>query len=61
MYCAYVDGINDLLHNVCNAILEQGKEVVVRGSKTWEIHPAIFEVADPTDRTLLYPGRGNNP
>lgn len=61
MYTTSVCGINDLLHNVCNAVLKYGQEVTVRNQKTWELHPAIIEITDPTDRTLLYPHRGNSP
>jgi len=61
MHTATVDGINDLLHDACQAVLTKASQATVRGSKTWELHPAVYEILDPTDRTLLYPYRGNNP
>lgn len=61
MFTADVDGINEMLHVACDAILKTGEHVEVRGYNTWELRPAIFTISDPTDRTLLYPHRGNNP
>lgn len=61
MHVESVNGINEMLHNAVTTILRQGREVTVRGFRTWELHPAIYEIEDPTDRTLLYPNRGNNP
>lgn len=61
MYTFTVEGINDMLFMVLSVILKHGIVVNSRGTTTTELHPVMVEVNDPTNRTLLYPGRGNNP
>ena len=61
MYTLKVKGINNLLIMACDLVKTDGVEVVARGKKTMEVRPVFMEVEDPTDRTLLYPKRGNNP
>lgn len=51
----------ELYYNAIKEVVEHGKEIEVRGSKTKELHPAMCILEDPTKRTLLYPHRGNNP
>lgn len=61
MICIETAGINYLLREVCETVMRYGKDVEVRGMKTKELHPVFIKIDDPCDRTLLYPGRGNNP
>lgn len=55
------ENLNQLFHETLWQILANGEEVVTRGLKSKELHPYLCVLSNPLKRTLLYPGRGNNP
>jgi thymidylate synthase len=55
------DHINRLFRDAAKTLLKDGKEVKVKENLTLELHPFTLILEDPTKRTLVYPGRGNNP
>jgi len=61
MFSIEVGGINAALYHSCKEIMSNGDVVTVRDQETTELHPAIMILTNPTNRTLIYPGRGNNP
>lgn len=61
MYTIYADDINDLLQKACDKINEHGVKIESRNGECSEIRPVAIEVSNPCKRTLLFPGRGNNP
>lgn len=61
MQTIVAESLQDLYRSVLITIIEEGKEVEVRGLMTKEIHPCLMHIINPKKRTLLYPKRGNNP
>ena len=61
MYIIHANNINDLLQKVCEEITKCGTKIESRNGECSEIRPVAIEVCDPMKRTLLFPGRGNNP
>jgi thymidylate synthase len=61
MQTIVAESLQDLYRSVLTTIIEEGKEVEVRGLMTKEIHPCLMHIINPKKRTLLYPKRGNNP
>jgi len=55
------NSINDGLAKVLEGIVGRGNKVDIKGKETLELHPCLIEFDKPLKRTLLYPGRGNNP
>lgn len=61
MYTYDFDNINDALCILCHDVLTRGQEMTVRGSVVKELHPVVIEFTNPKARTLLFPGRGDDP
>ena len=55
------NSLNELYEATVHEVLEKGKEVNVRGTKSLELHPCILHLTNPMNRTLVFPRRGNNP
>jgi thymidylate synthase len=61
MYSYMCDGIEEAFRKTCQCLLANGEKVKVKEYTTLELHPYMVGLKDATQRTLLYPGRGNDP
>jgi thymidylate synthase len=61
MHSVEVKDINELLVAGCELVKKHGMEIKTRGTVSKEVRPCLFKVEYPTRRTLVFPGRGNNP
>lgn len=61
MYSYMCDGIEEAFGQTCQCLLSNGERVKVKEYTTLELHPYMVGLTNATERTLIYPGRGNDP